>query len=267
MENFLKKYLEKARAENFAVGAFNLDSLETLKAVSLKAKELNSPVIVEVSPGEINYLGTRNVASLVDNAIRELDTPIFLNLDHAEDLDKIKECLDFGFSLVHFDGSKLSLDDNIFKAKEVVSWAHDKGILVEGEIDPIGGRFTDPEMGKRFVGETGVDIFAVSIGNDHGISDHEGIDLNHLEKIKQILPDQWFSLHGGSGIPAEQVKQAIGLGIVKVNINSEMRQAFKNGLDLTIPELAWYKITDKAIAQVGKVVEDKIKIFGSGGKI
>ncbi len=258
----LKEYLEKS-----ALGAFNIDSFETLKAVCLAAKKLNSPVIVEVSPGELNYLGMPNVASLVDNARREFDIPIFLNLDHAEDLDVIKNALNFGFDLVHFDGSKLPLEENISKTCQVVSWAHAKNILVEGEMDPIGGRFTDPASAKSFVESTGVDIFAVSIGNDHGVSDHEGIDLDLLRKIKEVLPNQKFSLHGGSGIPAEQIKQAINLGVVKVNINSELRMTWKKSLDLTTLELAWYKITEKAIEEVAKVVEDKINIFGSSGKI
>ncbi len=264
----LKEYLEKS-----ALGAFNIDSFETLKAVCLAAKKLNSPVIVEVSPGELNYLGIRNVASLVDNARREFDIPIFLNLDHAEDLDVIEKSLNFGFDLVHFDGSKLPLEENIAKAKQVVSWAHAKNVLVEGEINHIfkaeenAESLTHPDLAKKFVDQTGVDIFAVSIGNNHGVSDHEGIDVYLLEDIKKVLPNQKFSLHGGSGIPGNQIRETINLGVVKVNINSELRMTFKQNLDLTTDELAWYKITQKAIEEVAKVVEDKIRIFGSEGKI
>lgn len=263
----LNDFLQKAFTNHFALGAFNLDSLETLKAVCLAVKKAKSPVIVEVSPGELNYLGLRNVASLVDNARREFDIPIFLNLDHAEDLDIIKNALDFGFSLVHFDGSKLPLEENISKAKQVVAWAHAKNVLVEGEVNHIFKAeeniesLTHPDLAKKFVDETGVDIFAVSIGNNHGVSEHEGIDAHLLEEIKIALPDQMFSLHGGSGIPGDQIREAINLGVVKVNINSELRMAFKQNLDLTSAELQWYKLTEKAIAEVAKIVEAKIAIF------
>jgi fructose-bisphosphate aldolase, class II len=252
LEEFLKKS---------ALGAFNLDSFETLKAICL----VRQAVIVEVSPGELNYLGMRNVASLVDNARREFDIPIFLNLDHAEDLDIIKKALDFGFSLVHFDGGKLSLEDNISAAKQVVSWAHEKEVLVEGEIDTIGGKITDPETAKRFVAETGVDIFAVSIGNKHGVGENEKLDLELLQKIHEALPNTFLSLHGGSGIADEEVKAAIKLGVVKINVNTELRIAFKNNLDLT--KLAWYEVTKPAIVAVQKIVENKIRLFESGGKI
>lgn len=254
-------FLQKAFQEHFALGAFNLDNLEILKGVAVAAKNLSAPVIVEVSPGELNYWGIRNFSSVVDNIKRELGIPIFLNLDHAADIDIIKNSLDFGLGMVHFDGSKLPLEENISKAKQVVSWAHDKNILVEGETDSIGEKITDPQEAKKFVQETGVDIFAVSIGNKHGVGEDEKLDLPLLQKIREALPNTFFSLHGGSGIAPEDVKEAIKLGIVKVNVNTELRIAFKNNLDLSTPELAWYKITQKSIEAVQKVVEEKIKLF------
>lgn len=265
-------WLNKGKAENFAVGAFNLDSFETLKAVCLAARKMHSPVIVEVSPGEEKYLGLRNVASLVDNARREFDIPIFLNLDHADDMAVIEKAVNFGFDLIHFDGSKLPLEDNVAKAIQVVTLAHGKNILVEGEINHIpnageGGEYTDPVHARDFVTRTGVDIFAVSIGNNHGVSSQEKIDIAHLQKIRAVLPEQLFSLHGGSGLPAEQVQEAIKLGVVKVNINSEMRLAFKTNLKLDTDELAWYKITEPSLVAVSKVAEEKIAIFGSSQKV
>ncbi|MBI3558974.1 class II fructose-bisphosphate aldolase [Candidatus Gottesmanbacteria bacterium] len=263
----MKDFLVKAFQNHFALGAFNIDNLEILKGVAFAAQKLNSPVIVEVSPGELDYWKMPNFASLVDNVRREFGIPIFSNLDHAADLDIIKNSLDFGLSMVHFDGSKLPLEENILKTKQVVSWARSKNILVEGEADhiPMSNEqlaMTNPETAKRFVAETGVDIFAVSIGNKHGVGENEKLDLDLLRKIREALPNTFFSLHGGSGLASEDVKEAIKLGIVKVNVNTELRIAFKNNLDLGMNELAWYKITQKAIAEVQKVVEGKIKLFG-----
>ncbi len=263
----MKEFLNRAKSEAFALGAFNLDSLETLKAVATAVAKTHSPAIVETSPGELDYLGMRNLASLVDNAKREFGIPLFLNLDHATDLNIIEKSLDFGFNLVHFDGSQFPLEENIEKTKQVVFMARQKDILVEGEVDPIGGHLTDSQTAKKFVAETGVDIFAVSIGNNHGISEHEGINLDLLQKIHETLPETFLSLHGGSGIPEDQIRAAIKLGVVKININSELRIAFKKNLDLTTDELAWYKITPPALAAVQEIVENKIRIFGSGGKV
>lgn len=260
----MKEFLTKAFQEHFALGAFNLDNLEILKGVALAAKNLSAPIIVEVSPGELSYWGMPNFSSLVDNFRRELGIPIFLNLDHAADLDIIKNSLDFGLSMVHFDGSKLPLEENILQTKQVVSWAHAKDILVEGEIDSIGEKISNPDEAKKFVDQMGVDIFAVSVGNKHGVGENEKLDLELLRRIREALPQTFFSLHGGSGISPEDVKEAIKLGIVKVNVNTELRIAFKNNLDLSTPELAWYKITQKAIAEVQKVTEGKIKVLGLG---
>lgn len=260
----LADFLQKAWEGHFALGAFNLDNLEILKGVALAAKNLSAPIIVEVSPGELNYWGMPNFAGTVDNLRRELGIPIFLNLDHAADIDIIKNSLDFGLSMVHFDGSKLPLEENISKAKQIVAWAHAKNIPVEGEMDSIGEKISSPEEAKNFVDQTGVDIFAVSIGNKHGVGENEKLDLPLLQKIREALPNTFFSLHGGSGIAPEDVKEAIKLGIVKVNVNTELRIAFKNNLDLSTNELAWYKITQKAIEAVQKVTEEKIKVLGSG---
>ena len=283
-EYMLKDFLQKAFGNHFALGSFNLDSLETLKALSKAADNLHAPVLAEVSPGEVEYLGIHNLASLVDNAKRNLGIPLFLNLDHAADLDKIEQALDFGFDLVHFDGSKLPLEENIAKAKQVVEMAHRKNILVEGEMDHFPGaselnpasqpiNLTDPESAKEFVHVTGIDIFAVSIGNKHGFytDGSKKLNIELLEKIRVALPNTFFSLHGGSGAPDQEVKQAISLGVVKVNINSELRIAWRDALESSLGEnrheYTWAKITEKPIAEVQKVIEEKIKLFGSHSQI
>lgn len=267
MEN-LKDYLLDAKKRGYALGAFNLDSMETLKAVVAASQRTKVPVLVEASPGEADYLGMRNLAALVDNAKRELGIPLFLNLDHADDLDKIEIALDFGFDLIHFDGSKLPLEDNLSKTKQVVSWCHKKDILVEGEIDPIGEKLTDPLGAKGFVEQSGVDIFAVSLGNKHGMpgmGEDEKLDLALLQKIREALPETPFSLHGGSGITVTDIREAIKLGVVKINVNTELRLAWREGLETSLGgdrhESAWYKLAAKPIEEVSKVAENKMKIF------
>lgn len=283
----VKSWFERAQKEHFALGAFNVDNFDVLKAVVEKAVELKSPVIVEASPGEEKSLGLRDLAAVVNNQKREYQIPIFLNLDHADDEETINNSLELGFDLVHFDGSKLPLEENIAIAKRISALAESKDILVEGEIDRFPGEskpfsvpvaevnnhYTDPQAAQKFVAQTGVDILAVFVGNKHGTyaDQSEHLDLEKLQELKKALPDTFFSLHGGSGIPDEEVKQAISSGIVKVNINTELRVAFRGTLENTMKgnpeEYTWYRLTPAAIEAVKKVVENKIKLFGSVDKI
>ncbi|EKD99416.1 MAG: hypothetical protein ACD_22C00259G0009 [uncultured bacterium] len=283
-----KEILTKAKKEGYALGAFNACNLETLKAITTAAKKLNSPIIIESSEGEANYFGKKELAAVVRIYKTELNIPIILNLDHASSFEECKQAVDAGFDYVHFDGSKLPFEENIKVAKEVVKYAHDHGVLVEGEIDHIEGssgdhtkekpndylqksHYTDPEQALKFVAKTGVDTFASFIGNLHGLyAEHKHLNMELLQTIFHTLPETFLSLHGGSGIDDNEVKQAINLGIVKVNVNSEMRVAFKNTLQKTLnesSEVAFYKLSTPAIEEVSKVVEAKIKLFGSANKI
>lgn len=181
------------------------------------------------------------------------------------------------------------MEENIEIAKNVVEAAHAKGLTVEGEIDHIAGssevhsgsatsevarlKMTDPEKAAQFVEETGIDILAAFFGNVHGVFKGGGEDLRFsiLEKLVALLPDTFFSLHGGSGILDNQVKVAIRLGIVKVNVNTEMRQAFRKTLEKELEkhpdEIAMYKLEQPVIDEIQKIVEHKIEIFGSTNKI
>lgn len=259
--------LKTAKEKKFAIGAFNSGGLESLRAIAEAAKKLESPVIVEVSPGEQKYLGLQNFSSLVNNLKEEYGVEIFLNLDHGEDINIINNAIELGFDLVHFDGSKLPFEENIRLCQEVVTMAHSKGVLVEGEADQIGKKITDPQMAKRFVEETGVDIFAVSIGNKHGMGDDEKLDLEKLKEINLALPETFFSLHGGSGVAPEDVAEALKYGIVKINVNTEMRVAYRETLENVLrgdpDEVAMYKLLPPVIEAVEKVVEEKILLFGS----
>ena len=284
--NKAKKYFEKAKNEMFALGAFNAANLETIKAVASASKNLASPILIECSPGEINFLGIQRAVKIIRSFEEEMEIPIILNLDHGTDPEQIKKAVDAGFDYVHFDGGKLSLDDAIKQGKELVRYAHKKGILIEGEIDHIEGSssdytkekpdvdpslYTDPRKAKRFVDETEVDTFASFVGNLHGIySENKHLNLDLLREIHNMIPHTYLSLHGGSGIIEGDITQAIKNGIVKINVNSEMRIAFKMTLQETLNnsnEIAAYKFMQKSIDEVQKVVENKIKLFGSSQKI
>lgn len=283
-----KEWLEKAKREKWALGAFNVGNLETLKAIVVAAANKKSPVIIESSPGETKWMGADNLVDLARNYSQEYGIPVLVNLDHAETLKDCLAGIEAGYNLIHFDGSKLPYEQNLEIAKKVIGPAHQKGLVVEGEIDHITGSsevhtgsaaeeaakgaFSDPSRAKAFVDETGIDIFAAFFGNVHGVftGGDENLRLDILEKIADTLPNTFFSLHGGSGIPDEQVKEAIQRGIVKVNINTEMRQAFKDSLEQVMEknpeEYAMYKLEGPVIEEIQKIVEHKIEVFGSVGK-
>jgi fructose-bisphosphate aldolase, class II len=282
-----KELLLKAKSEKYAIGAFNAANLETLKSIVAAASKLSSPVLIEASEGEADYVGKTQLAALIRIYKIENNIPIILNLDHASSFDACKEAIDAGFDYVHFDGSKLPFDENVRTAKEVVKYAHEHNVLVEGEIDHIegssadhtkqspeefqkGSHYTDPKQALEFVSSTGIDVFASFIGNLHGLYAEEvHLRLDLLEEIKKLLPDTFLSLHGGSGLNDEEVRKAIKIGISKVNVNSEMRIAFKKTLQTTLnesDEVAIYKLTPPAISAVQEVVEKKIMLFGSNNK-
>lgn len=281
-----REWFQKARKENFAIGAFNIDSLDIFKAVMVAASNKKSPVMVEFSPGEVKYFGLRNVVDMVVNARKEYKIPILLNLDHGKPVDLCMEAIGQpGFDDIHFDGSDLDFSENVDKTQKVVEAAHKKGLLVEGEIDKVSGSsekhdqdidieklkasYTKPENAAKFVEETGVDILATVFGNLHGtFPTQPDLDIDLLRKIQQAIPDTFLSLHGGSGIAADQVKEAIKEGgIVKVNVNTELRIAYRDALAQELgenpKEYKVYNLTPDIITAVASVVEQKIDVFGS----
>jgi len=287
--NNIQYYFEKAKQEKFAIGAFNGANIETLKAIVQASTELKSPVIIEASAGEVGYIGDKELRALVDVYKERFNIPIFLNLDHSHEINKTFEAIENGFDLIHFDGGELKFETNIQQTKQVVEQAHNKNLLVEGEIDHIQGSsedhtdldpkemqklgaYTKPEQALDFVTQTNVDILASFVGNLHGIyKNFPVLDLELLKKISNIIPNTYLSLHGGSGISAQYIMGAINSGnIVKINVNSEMRIAFKNTLQKKLnntDEIAVYKFMEPVIESVKKVVMDKIQLFGSVGKI
>ena len=279
--------LEKARQGGYALGAFNAGDLELVKGVIQAGIEQQSPLIIETSPGETKFFGPKNFDCVIENFKKETALPILANLDHALGLEEAQEGIEAGFELVHFDGSALPYEENVKTTKMIVEQAHQKGILVEGEIDKIlgssephpnedaeslqaSGHYTDPEKAADFVRQTGVDILAVFVGNLHGTyKEPPRLDLERLKIIAQKLAC-FLSLHGGSGLQDEDIKKAIQVSkVVKINVNTDLRTAYRETLENVLKgseEVAVYKIMPPVMAAVQKVVEEKMQLFGSAGK-
>jgi len=286
MEN-LKYYLEKAQKEGFAIPQFNFSDFSQMKAVIKKSVELQSPIILATSEGESKFFGLEEAVTLRDFYRKKTGLPIFLNLDHGKSFDYVKLAIDAGYDMVHFDGSKLPLDENIKITKEVIEYATEKGVLVEGEVGRIGTDssklysekfeikeedLTKPDEALKFLNETKADLLAVSMGNFHGI-EISGIDPNLridvLKAIREKVGDALLVLHGGSGTPEDGIKEAIQNGIVKININTELRLAFAGNIRRSlsdVEEIVPYKFLANAMTSVERVAGAKIEMFGSGNK-
>jgi fructose-bisphosphate aldolase class II len=264
-----KGYLKKAVKEGFAIGQFNISNFETLKAIIQAAEKLRSPVIIGTSEGESRFLGLEKAVALVSSFRKEKGMPVFLNLDHGKTLDYIKKAVNVGYDSVHFDGPEFSLDKNIEIAKELVRIAKVKGIVVEGDVGFVGKNLAEPEDVERFLKEVKVDSLAVSIGTWHGEGKKCGIDFTRLEEIKKRAKNVPLVLHGGSGVPGSHIKKAIKMGVAKININTELRLAYTRSVQKAASgeEIAPYKYMPEVISNIQKVVEEKIKLFGSSNKI
>lgn len=283
--------MARARAEKFAVGAFNLDNQETLKAVVRAAMAKNSPVLVEVSHGEVEALGLENIRDMVDNYRTEFGIEMYINLDHSPTVEAAINGIEAGFEFIHIDISQdrhdATEEEIINETRQVVRYAELTGALVESEPHYFGGSsnvhkeaidyeevkktFSTPEGAAHFVDSTGIDTFAAAIGNLHGkYPVPKVLDLELLQKIRDAVPCN-ISLHGGSGTPEHYFESATKIGVSKVNINSDIRVAFRNTLEKALEEnpdeFAVMKLMDEVIAAVQVVVEAKIDAFGSAGKV
>jgi ketose-bisphosphate aldolase len=279
-----QELFKKAQKGKYAIGAFNTSNIEITKGIIEAAQALNSPVIIETSGGEMDYIGPDLSVAQVRTLAQEANIPIALHLDHGKTLETCQEAIEAGYTSVHIDGSKLDYKENVSLTKSVVALAKKTKINVEGEIGHVPGTserhdgeidiekdfYTDPELAQEFVKETGIDVLAVSIGNIHGIyAEPPQLDLERLSDISKKT-GKYISLHGGSGIPREQIKKAISMGITKVNVNTELRLAFKAGIlhefDVNPEEVVPYKYLPAGREAVRKVVEAKIRLLGSAGK-
>ena len=230
----MKKVLDAANSGHYAVGSFNVANLEMMETVIRVAAQCQSPVIVSTSSAEARYLGPAVAYSMANALAQKYNTPLVLHLDHGDSFEMAMQCIRAGYTSVMFDGSHHPLDENIEMSKEVVQAAHAVGVSVEGEVGRIQGveddltvseheaALSDVGEAMRFAKETGVDALAVAIGNAHGFYKRSPqLDFERLRAIREAtgIP---IVLHGGTGIPAEQIRQAIGLGIAKINIASKV---------------------------------------------
>ncbi len=285
-----RKLMQRARDEHFAIGAFNLDSQEILRAVVRAALVKDAPVLVEVSHGEVEALGLDNIRDMVDNYKSDTGVEMYINLDHSPTVEAAKAGIEAGFEFIHIDISQANKDateeEIIEKTKEVVTYAQLTGALVESEPHYFGGGSAlfkgafnyaevkkaccTPEGAKHLVEATGIDTLAAAIGNLHGSYPvPKVLDLELLKQIRESI-DCNISLHGGSGTPLHYFKSAAEIGVGKVNINSDMRLAFRRTLDKVLrenpDEIAVMKLMEEVIMAVQEVVESKIDAFGSTGK-
>ncbi len=291
-ENCIKArhLMQRSRQQHFAVGAFNIDNQETLIAVARAAQNKKSPVMVEVSHGEVEAMGLENIRDMVDNYRAEYGIEMYINLDHSPTIEACKQAIDVGFEFIHIDISQArhdaSEDEIIKETSEVVEYARFTGALVESEPHYFGGgsnvftekidyeeikkTFSTPEDAKAFVAGTGIDTFAAAIGNLHGkYPVPKVLDLELLKRIRESIDCQ-ISLHGGSGTPLHYFEEAAKIGVSKININTDMRVAFRETLEKVLKdnpdEYAVVKLMPEVYGAVQKVVEDKIAAFGSADK-
>ena len=269
-----KEMILRAQREGYAIGSFNTSDLEITKAIIWAAARLEAPAIVETSEKAIAYAGLENLADIIKNEAKKSRFPVALHLDHGKSLEIIRQCLDEGYTSVMFDGSLLSFEENKILTRQAAEMAHKRGVACEGELGAINKigeakKLTDPGQIAEFVRETGVDFLAVAFGSAHGIDTDEKLDIDLLKKIraKTSIP---LVLHGASGVSNDDIKTAIKNGICKINIDTDIRHTFAK----TIREInhKYKKLDDprdmmnKVIEEIQKVVEEKIKLFGSEGK-
>lgn len=281
-----KEMIEKAHAGHYAVGAFNINNMEWTKAILLAAEEAKSPVMLGVSEGAGKYMcGFKNVVAMVKEIHDYLGitVPVALHLDHGS-YEGAKACIEAGFTSVMFDGSHYAFEENLEKSKEMIELAHSKGISIECEVGGIGGE----EDGVTSMGELadpaecatianlGVDFLAAGIGNIHGKypADWAGLNFDRLGEIQESTNGKPLVLHGGSGIPAEQVAKAISLGVSKINVNTELQLEFaaatrkyiEAGKDLEGKGFDPRKLLAPGAEAIKATVKEKMELFGSVGK-
>ncbi len=256
-----KEMFKKAYEGNYAVGAFNVNNMEIIQGIVDAAKQENAPLILQVSAGARKYANPIYLRKLVEAAIEDTGLDICLHLDHGEDFEICKQCVDDGFTSVMIDGSKYPFEENIALTKRVVEYAHSKGVVVEAELGKLAGvedavkvsakdaTYTDPEQAAEFVKRTGVDSLAIAIGTSHGAYKFKGdptLDFERLQTISNLLPGFPLVLHGSSsvpkefvelcnkyggkipgaaGVPEEMLRRASQMGVCKINIDTDLRLA------------------------------------------
>ncbi|MDP3902174.1 MAG: class II fructose-bisphosphate aldolase [bacterium] len=281
----LKEILSEARDSSIAIGHFNVSNLEQLRAIMEAAKVYNAPIMIGLSEGERKFFGLKQAVALVKSFKEEYGLPVFLNPDHSHSVESAKMAFDAGFDSVHIDLSGLPFEDNVRGTREVVEYVKSKNseISIEGELGYLRGEsriqkeaitikpedLTMPEEAAEFVEKTGIDRFSGAYGNSHGISlDEPALDIERIKAVRQALPKEVaMVLHGGSGIPDEEIKEAIKAGIVNIHVNTEIRIAYADALRKFLAENSEettpYKILAPAVKAVKDKVEEKLRLFGN----
>jgi len=279
----LTDLLAKADREGYALGAFNCNNMEIVQSIINAAGTEKSPVIVQASQGAIKYAGLGFIIALVRQAAETTSIPVVLHLDHGTSFEQVMQCIRFGFTSVMYDGSALPLEENIAETRKVVEIARVFGVSVEAELGRIGGTeddisvseaealFTDPGEAERFVEETGVDALAVAVGTAHGLYVGEPkLDFDRLAEINRRVPCP-LVLHGSSGLPDKSIARAIERGVRKINIDTNIREAFVGAMhgvmEKNPDEIDPRKILGPAREAAAEVIGQKIRLFGSSGKI
>lgn len=281
-----REMLIKAHKEGYGVAQININNLEWTKTVLQTVNELKSPVILGVSEGAAKYMGGFKTVMAMVKALDEfynVTVPVAVHLDHGTYEGAFK-ALEAGFTSIMFDGSHYDFEENLAKTKEVVAACHAKGVSVEAEVGSIGGEedgvigageIADPEECRQ-IAETGVDMFAAGIGNIHGKypANWKGLDFEVLKQVQDVTGGIPLVLHGGTGIPADQVKKAISLGVSKINVNTELQLAFaaatrkyiEAGKDLEGKGFDPRKLLAPGVEAMKQVVTEKVEMFGSKNK-
>jgi fructose-bisphosphate aldolase class II len=301
-----KEMFKIAYAQGFAIGAFNVNNMELIQGIVDAAKEENAPLILQVSAGARKYARQEYLMKLIEAALLTADLPIAMHLDHGEDFQICKDCVDTGFTSVMIDGSKHPLDENIRLTREVVDYAHKKGVPVEAELGKLAGvedavkvaakdaTYTNPDDAERFVRESGCDSLAIAIGTSHGAYKFKGepsLDFDRLEKIQKKLPGFPIVLHGASsvlrehvelcnkyggklpgarGVPEEMITRASKMAVCKVNIDTDLRIALTASIRKVFfehpEEFDPRKYLGPGRDAVKGVVKHKLQILGAAGK-
>jgi fructose-bisphosphate aldolase class II len=274
--------LQRAEEGSYAVGAFNCNNMEIVQAIIAAAEAEKSPVIIQASQGAIKYAGLEWIVGMAKLAADQTNVPVALHLDHGTSFEQCVQCIKAGFSSVMIDGSKHPLEENIALTNKVLEVARAVGVSVEAELGKIGGTedditvderdamYTSVEEAKVFVERTGVDALAVAIGTAHGQYKGEPkLDFERLQQIKSVV-DVPIVLHGSSGVPSEAIQKAISLGVRKVNIDTNIREAITYTIRQVLAEKP-NEIDPRKVIGPGRdkaieVIREKIRIFGSNGK-
>ncbi len=284
----IKEIVKKAQKGKYAVGAFNTVNLEVTLAIVKAAVAKKSPAIIQVSESTIKYSGLKPITHIVETVAKNeaVDVPIALHLDHGRSFHSVAECINAGFSSIMIDASDLPFDEDTFLTKNVVEYAHKRGVWVQGEVGRLKGIegnvsvaereavMTKPEEAVEYIKKTEIDTLAVAVGQCHGIVKMRkgvpNLDLKRLARIKKAVKNMPLVLHGASGIPRDQIRKAIGYGVRIINIDTEIRMAFaaavREFLENHPEEVDPRKILTPAIEAMQSVVERKMEMFGSVNK-